>query len=64
MLSTLGNDQENPLGEGGGRFVVDMWPDVREYDPADLRSRTQGRATAFQIGDVATGPLPCSRRAG
>jgi hypothetical protein len=21
---------------GGGRFVVDMWPDVREYDPADL----------------------------
>src|SRR5690242_18598634 len=24
------------LGEGGGRFVVDMWPDVREHDPADL----------------------------
>lgn len=24
------------LGVGGGRFVVDMWPDVREYDPADL----------------------------
>jgi hypothetical protein len=21
---------------GGGRFVVDMWPDVSEYDPADL----------------------------
>ena len=21
----------------GGRFVVDMWPDVAEYDPADLR---------------------------
>jgi hypothetical protein len=22
---------------GGGRFTVDMWPDVSEYDPADLR---------------------------
>src|SRR5271170_1134107 len=21
----------------GGRFVVDMWPDVSEYDPADLQ---------------------------
>jgi hypothetical protein len=21
---------------GGGRFVVDMWPDVSDYDPADL----------------------------
>ncbi len=24
------------LQAGGGRFVIDMWPDVREYDPADL----------------------------
>src|SRR5947209_12740230 len=22
---------------GGGRFVVDMWPDVAEYNPEDLR---------------------------
>ena len=21
---------------GGGRFVVDMWPDVSDYDPLDL----------------------------
>jgi hypothetical protein len=24
------------LGETNGRFVVDMWPDVSEYDPEDL----------------------------
>jgi hypothetical protein len=24
------------LGEPGGRFMVDMWPDTSEYDPADL----------------------------
>jgi hypothetical protein len=23
---------------GGGRFTVDMWPDVSEYDPRDLRA--------------------------
>src|SRR3954466_11070586 len=22
---------------GGGRFTVDMWPNVSEYDPADLK---------------------------
>jgi len=26
----------NRLGQPGGRFVVDMWPDLSEYDPADL----------------------------
>ena len=25
------------LDQPGGRFVVDMWPDVSEYDPADLQ---------------------------
>jgi hypothetical protein len=24
------------LGETNGRFVVDMWPDLSEYDPTDL----------------------------
>ncbi|HUB24275.1 MAG TPA: glycoside hydrolase family 71/99-like protein [Tepidisphaeraceae bacterium] len=24
------------LGEPGGRFTVDMWPDTSEYDPSDL----------------------------
>lgn len=26
----------NHLGETNGRFVVDMWPDVSEYNPGDL----------------------------
>lgn len=29
--------QRLELGDGSGRFVVDMWPDVSDYDPADLR---------------------------
>jgi len=30
-----GQGLENP---GGGRFTVDMWPDVSEYEPADLHA--------------------------
>ena len=26
----------NGLENGSGRFTVDMWPDLMEYDPADL----------------------------
>src|SRR4029077_9797224 len=33
-FSHWGERLERP---GAGRFVVDMWPDVAEYDPQDLR---------------------------